>query len=58
MAKRYKNLRNGTQSYEDELGPKNEDRWKEKQRGKRRSQKRKNKHREKFQNFKDFNEKY
>jgi len=38
--------------------PKNEDRWKEKQRGKRRNQKRKNKHREKFQNFKDFNEKY
>jgi hypothetical protein len=56
MAKRFKNLRNGTPQYDDDWGPKNEDRWKEKQRGKKRTQKRKHKHREKFQNFKDFNE--
>ena len=59
MARRLKNFRKGkTERYDDEWGFKNEDRLREKQRGKKRSNSRKNKHNEKFRNFKDFNEKY
>jgi hypothetical protein len=57
MAKRLKNLRKGkTESFGD-WDPKNEDRRKEKERGKKIKSRRKDKNREKFQNFKDFSEK-
>lgn len=56
MAKRFKNFRNNESNYEDEWGNTDEFRQIEKQRGKRRKKIRKTKHEEKFQNFKDFNQ--
>ena len=51
MAKKFKKFR---KNYDDEWGDMNEDRMKEKQRGKNRKDKRESRYREKLQNFKDF----
>ena len=58
MAKKFKNFRKNENTYDDEWGDQNEDRLREKQRGKKRkmreSEVRKNKH----MNFKDFRDDY
>lgn len=53
MAKKFKKFRN---NYDDEWGDVNEDRLREKQRGKKRKNNRESRTREKFYNFKDFRE--